>query len=193
MYEVHVTLEGLADFLYNRMTPEDLEAFRGGQTGGTLTDAQRKEAAEKRLYVDKEGCYLPEWTTKRVLLEGARWGKLKLGKKPLDRILAAVAFVQEPSRFMRGGKPIKLRDYLREDIGRTPPKKGVCTIVRRPALKAGWQLMIRLMVLDDVIPDKAIKEAFEMAGMYVGVGAWRPEFGRFIVRSFTTKRGTGKE
>ena len=26
--------------------------------------------------------------------------------------------------------------------------------------------------------------ALDSAGLYVGIGAWRPEFGRFIVRDF---------
>jgi hypothetical protein len=58
-------------------------------------------------------------------------------------------------------------------------------IIRRPALKAGWRLQGALMVLDDSVPAEAIHSALVAAGVYVGVGAWRPEFGRFLVPAFT--------
>lgn len=195
MYEITITIEGLADYLFNRMTEADLAGFRGGQSGGNATDEQRRKASEGRVYADDEGLFLPAWTIKRVLLDGANAGNLKLSKKPLARRLAAVAFTQGVGRFYRGAKAIRERDYLSEVPGRTPPKKGTMTIVRRPALKAGWLLAFRIAVLDDGVPPQIIRDALDAAGIYVGIGAWRPEFGRFIVREFSvigseTKRGT---
>src|SRR3990167_1605540 len=183
MYEIQCVLEGTADVLFNRMTEEDLAGFRGGQGTGDRTDEQRQKLAEKKVYVDDQGLYLPAWTLKRVILEGAHSVGLKLNRKPLRQRLAAVMFIAGLPRFVRDDQEnIRERDYLHETGGRIPPKKGVYALIRRPALRTGWQLQVSLTILDDGVPADAIRRSLDAAGLYVGIGAWRPEFGRFIVR-----------
>lgn len=190
MYQVQITLEGIADFLFNRMTEADLAGFRSGKSSGDMSDEQRRKAAEAKVYADADGLYLPAWTVKKAIMEGAQVAGLKLNRKPLRQRLAATLFVQGVGgRFVTDkGKPVKHADYLSEVMGRTPPgPRGKAAIVRRPALKIGWRLVVTAAVLDDGVPPKAVQEALEAAGPYVGVGAWRPEFGRFILRDFTIK------
>ena len=186
MYSAGIVVEGIADFLFNRMSEEELRGFRAGQGGGDKTDEARAKAAELKVYADDEGLYLPAWTVKKAIIEGAHSAGLKLNRKPLRQRLAAVMFVQGVGRFTdKKGKPITERDYMSEVVGRIPPgPKGRATIVRRPALRGGWRLRAGIAVLDDGVPDEAIKTALESAGLYVGIGAWRPEFGRFVVREF---------
>ena len=62
------------------------------------------------------------------------------------------------------------------------------TIVRRPAMKAGWKIQATIAVLDDTLPVEALRNAIETAGLYVGVGSWRPEFGRFVLREWAIDR-----
>ena len=191
MYEIQVVIEGIADFLFNRMTDEEMAGFRGGTSAGDKTDEARGKLAEKKVYADGDGLFLPAWTLKRVILDGAHAAGLKLNRKPLRQRLSAVMFVQGTPRFVDvKGKSVKERDYMHEVAGRVPPKKGVMTIVRRPAMKAGWRLRGTLAVLDEGVPDKAVRESLEASGVYVGVGAWRPEFGRFVVREFKTGKAS---
>lgn len=184
MYFLNFTIEGVADFLFNRMTEEDLSGFRGGKSSGDLTDEQRQKLAEKKVYADDAGLYLPAWTVKRAILEGAHSVGLKLNRKPLRQRLAAVMFVTTLPRFSRDGQSIQERDYLHETGGRIPPRKGVYALIRRPALRAGWTLRATLTILDDGVPADAVRQSLEASGLYVGIGAWRPEFGRFIVREW---------
>lgn len=182
MYELNVTIEGIADFLFNRMTEDELKGFRAGASAGDKSDEARGRLAEQKVYADDQGLILPPWTVKRLVLDGAQRAGLKLNRKPLGQRLSAVVFVQGSPRFVDPkGKPAKARDYMHEVPGRVPPRKGVMTIVRRPALKAGWRLKATLAVLDDGVPPDSVRAALESAGLYVGVGAWRPEFGRFLV------------
>lgn len=193
MYHITATIEGIADFLFNRMTEEDLSDFRSGASGGKLTDEQRSKKAEGKVYQDEAGLILPAWTIKKLFLNGAFEGKLKLAKKPLHRIIAAMVFVQGSGRFVNDrGKPVTERDYMHEVPGRTPPRTGTMTIVRRPALKAGWRVRMEVAVLDDSVPSEALKDALSNAGLYVGAGSWRPEFGRFIVVEWTMSKEAKK-
>lgn len=186
MYQVAFTIEGIADFLFNRMTDEDLAQFRGAASGGKMTDEQRLKRAEGKVYSDDDGLFLPAWTVKKLFLNGAFEGKLKFDKKPLHRIIAAMVFVQGAGRFVNDrGKPVMERDYIHEITGRTPPRTGAMTIVRRPAMKAGWLISAQAAVLDASIPPDALKNALTSAGLYVGVGSWRPEFGRFILKEWS--------
>lgn len=189
MYQVSMKIEGIADFLFNRMTEEDLGDFKGGKSGGQMTDDQRLKRAEGKVYSDEAGLFLPPWTVKKLFLNGAFEGKLKLSKKPLHRIIAAMVFVQGPGRFVDDrGKPVVERDYIHQITGRTPPRTGAMTIVRRPAMKAGWKIQATMAVLDDTLPVEALRNAIETAGLYVGVGSWRPEFGRFVLREWAIDR-----
>ena len=140
------------------------------------------------FYADDTSLYLPPWTMKRLLLDGAFTGRLKIGKTPLHKLVAAMVFVQGPARFMRDGAYIVERDYLHKVPGRQPPKKGGMAIIRRPALTLGWQLTATLAVLDDNLPPDPLRDALAIAGLRVGVGSWRPEHGRFIVRAWTLQR-----
>lgn len=190
MYQVQMTWEGIADLLFNRMTEADLSGIRGGNSSGDKTDAQRQAAAWDKVYADSEGLYMPAWTVKKVILEGAHTAGIKLNRKPLRQRLAATLFVQGiGGRFVNEkGKPVKKADYLSEVVGRIPPgPRGKTTIVRRPALRLGWRLIATAAVLDDGVPEKSIQQAIEAAGPYVGIGAWRPEFGRFHLLDFTVK------
>lgn len=44
----------------------------------------------------------------------------------------------------------------------------------RPQFAAGWQCTGSIMVWDEQITDKALRDIFEFAGQYKGIGDWRP-------------------
>ena len=55
----------------------------------------------------------------------------------------------------------------------------------RPAMRAGWRAEFDLMVVLPEYLDRAwIKDSLDMAGRLIGVGDFRPTFGRFTVVSF---------
>lgn len=193
MYTIDATFKGLADMLFNRMPDEEMANFRSGKSSGDMSDEQRAKLAEKRAYADDAGLYWPQWTVKKTILEGASAAGLKFNRKPLRQRLAAVLFVREPGRFVtENGKMVAERDYLHQVPGRQPPgPKGKMAIIRRPALKAGWLLRVRLVVVDDAVPPEAVRQATEQAGMLVGTGAWRPEYGRFVVTEWSVSKENG--
>jgi len=52
----------------------------------------------------------------------------------------------------------------------------------RPAMKVGWTIAVDLMVnLGEYIPPEALHDVLVNAGRLVGVGDFRPTYGRFAV------------
>lgn len=58
----------------------------------------------------------------------------------------------------------------------------------RPAFKAGWQLEFEITVIDDQIPSDIVKDVLDLAGRTVGIGDYRPKFGRFMVTHFEVRK-----
>ena len=56
-------------------------------------------------------------------------------------------------------------------------------MVNRPVFP-NWTLDFDLNVIDDRAEIPVIKEILEYAGLYVGIGTFRPKFGRFEVKKF---------
>ena len=78
-------------------------------------------------------------------------------------------------------------DYsAREAILRATQSCGGSAVTReRPALKAGWSVTVQLEVLvaEYITPD-ALSDVLTNAGRLVGVGDFRPTFGRFRIERF---------
>jgi hypothetical protein len=51
----------------------------------------------------------------------------------------------------------------------------------RPIFKDGWTLDFTVLIADDRITEDLVHDAFNSAGLLAGLGAGRPDFGRFIV------------
>jgi hypothetical protein len=45
-----------------------------------------------------------------------------------------------------------------------------------------WSLRFTLQVITDVINSENVKMALETAGLYIGIGDYRPRYGRFRIR-----------
>jgi hypothetical protein len=178
MFTVKGRIEGIAPFLYNRMI--DPSVLDSGVSGAPQTKAERVAEASQRVYRNGHGLYVPAWNFKRCLLDGAKKGKIKISKTGLYDLLYATAFVQGDPVFGKDDP-----DFIHECVGRIPPKRGAAAIIRRPALSPGWSLPFELLIADDRIPPESIRRALETAGLLVGIGAWRPEYGRFIVKEFS--------
>jgi len=54
----------------------------------------------------------------------------------------------------------------------------------RLALQKGWSLSFDIFISDDQLPKEAVKAILDYAGQCIGIGDYRPRFGRFIVTKF---------
>ena len=180
MYTVIGKLKGVAPILFNRMTEASESSLATGSAGGKLTEDQRMEEALLKVYRGEQGIFLPSWTFKQVMLAGCKKAGIKRGKASLAPFLEATVF---PDHELPFGK--EAPDFIHEHWGRRPPKTGGACMIKRPAFREGWELSFRLSVVDDRIPAGDIRKSLDEAGLLVGMGSWRPEYGRFVVTEWS--------
>ncbi len=190
MYHISGVLEGVAPKLFSRFTEEAKESLEKASSGGKFTKEQRVAEAEQLVHRNKDGYIcLPAWNLKKCLMNGATAGGLKEGRKSLMPYIAATVFVEGELLFSKNGSGnLTQVDFMHECVGKRPPKTGGACMIRRPALDTGWQLPFRFIVVDDRRNPDQLRRALEEAGLLIGLGSWRPEYGRFIVRDWKVQK-----
>src|SRR5215831_1003060 len=177
MYSISGTIEGVAPLLQGAFTSAAIKSLDEGTTGGKFTRAERIAEVADRVHRDPDGgIILPKWNFKKCLSLGAAAANLKEGRKGFRQFLDATVF---PTADLSFGKTEP--DDVLEVVGRRPPKTGPACIVRYPMFHAGWRLDFGLSFVDERRVADHIRRALEEAGLLVGLGPWRPEYGRFVV------------
>lgn len=183
MYRVEGTIEGIAPILFNA---PDLDMLKPGGSQRQKTELERDEESLKRAYVNGHGLYLPAWNFKKCLLNGFQALDLRVPGSKMKRLwkfVQPVLFVDGDLNFgiespdFINGSPEQC--FLHKCPGRNAD--GSATIVRRPAIREGWRLPFRISVLDDLVRAEDVHVSLIAAGERVGLGGWRPEYGRFQV------------
>jgi hypothetical protein len=178
MYKIKGGLEGMADILFN--APPPIEEEKGkGKAPSKMSSEELRQEAMKRLHRNGQGIFLRPEALLESMYDGSNRAGLKDGKRALSRLLEATVFVEDAILF---GKDEP--DYVHTCWGRVPPRTGAMVPIRRPAMNAGWKVSFTLAVMNDSIGEGQIREALDHAGLMVGVGSWRPQYGRFRVTSW---------
>lgn len=179
---VEVRIRGTVDYLQHRRPPKsEEEKEEGSRTSGEI---DYSKDAEKATYRDDGiGCYIPAKQIQACLIKSGVDFKIKgkSRKTYKDRMNAAI--VVEPDKIPFSPKKDK-PDYNHEDWGKIPPRTGSMVWISRPAYKMGWEADFRMLVLDDQIPLKMLREILANAGQFYGIGDWHPRYGRFEVLQF---------
>lgn len=176
-YAVAVTVEGSADFLFHRWNSEavDEKAKAAKNSKGKRTDD-----VESYVYrTDKGELAIPGEYLRGAIINAAKFRQDPRSprKSAMDLYKAGVV-VATPL----AGLGTKEWDYLdrrrvqvqRQGINRT-----------RPAMKVGWKVTFDLMVLlPEYIDRQQLREVIESAGRLIGIGDFRPTFGRFGIIKF---------
>lgn len=135
---------------------------------------------EAGLYWSEElgGIVIPSDNLERCIQDGAR--KSRLGKD-----FAAGVFVTEPEVAVSHRKSGKSKEAIYSDPSYTL-RKGVkvqmARIIRiRPMIPTGWSIKFNVEFEDSIVSRASVIDAITEAGATVGLGDWRPKFGRFAV------------
>jgi len=188
MYTVDVKIVGVSPLLQHRFpVPELDEMSKGGRRQTGATDYTQEW--RNYFYATPEGAiYQPASHIEGALTSAAVNFKItgKRGKTYKDLFKAAVFVtpeelplgINEPDKLdADADKPL----YL--DV--RPVVVNRARIVRiRPAFKPGWELEFSIEVLDDQIAPEMVQDVLTLAGRAVGIGDYRPKFGRFRVARF---------
>jgi hypothetical protein len=130
------------------------------------------------MHVDAaSGAYIPKDAFKNSLLQGVKLAGLKEGRRSAYGIVEATVF---PTEHLYLGK--QTFDQVFETPARIPPRTGSLVIIRYPMFNQGWSAKFSLLLAmdrKDIVG--FVQDGLESAGLLVGVGSWRPEYGRFMV------------
>lgn len=176
-YAVHITLEGASDLLFHRWNCEAVDA-----KSKAAKNSKAKKEDDVETYVwrnDKGHLAIPGEYVRQAVIHAAKFKQDPRSprKSAMDLFKAGVVSLTDYASL---GK--KDWDYL--DTRRvTVQRAGINRT--RPAMKKGWTAEFTLQVLTpEYIDPTLFQDVLGTAGRLVGVGDFRPTYGRFNVVSF---------
>ncbi len=176
-YRAHVAIEGVADLLFHRWSNEAVEAKAAAAKG---SKAKKTDDVESYVWRCENGNLgLPGEYLRRSIVNAAKFKQDPRSprKSAMDLFNAAVVSLTNLADLGVG-------EWDYEDRRRVVVQRNAVTRVR-PAMRAGWRAEFDLMVtLPEYIAPQFLAQVVGDAGRLVGVGDFRPTFGRFIVVNF---------
>lgn len=176
-YTVAATISGVAPILFHRWNVEGVEAKAKAAKGSA---AKKSDDIESYLWRNDEGFIcLPGEYLRQAIIHAAKFKQDPRSprKSAMDLFKAAVISLT-PLASLGATEP----DFL--DRRRVMVQRNGITRVR-PAMKEGWSATIELMVnLPEYVPPILLRQVLDDAGRLIGVGDFRPTYGRFAVSNW---------
>lgn len=176
-YAVAVTIEGSADFLFRRWNPEAIEEKAKAPKNSA---SKKTDNVESYVYRTQDGMLaIPGEYLRGAVINAARFRQDPRSprKSAMDLFKAAIV-VTTPLATLG----VKEWDYL--DKRRVMvQRQGINRV--RPAMRAGWSATFDFLVmLPEYVDRNMLRETIESAGRLIGVGDFRPTYGRFGITNF---------
>lgn len=177
MKTIKVTIKGISPLLSHRFSMDG-----AGEPGKKRTGVPDwKAEANKSLYQQPDGTlYEPADHMEGALKAAAKSFKVA-GKRgaTYSRLVGSTVSVQ-PDVLVH-----KLTDW---EVDARPVVVQKARVIRYRPKFINWELDFNLLAADDQLPVSVIKEILDHAGLYCGIGDYRPErggkFGKFMVTKF---------
>lgn len=171
-----VTIQGIAPLLMHRYPLEEAgEIKRRGEI------PSHEEECEKAMYRNEEGCYIPSsWISAMLVQAGSKFRK---GKSTYKDIMKTV--IVEPDEI-----PLLRKDGNRYDT--YDEKLVVPAVVQRQRIVRArpkfnsWKASFEIAFDEKLVKPEDMKAILDLGGSTIGIGDWRPKYGRFEVGEFKT-------
>lgn len=183
-YVVTVRICGLADILFHRWNVESVEEKSKAAKG---SKAKKTDDIESYVWRDAERkICIPGEYVRQAVIHAAKFRQDPRSprKSAMDLYKAAVLSLTTlaPIRTAASKQTTETWDYL--DKRRVTVQRSGVTRVR-PAMLSGWEASFQLMVnLPEYIRPDDLHDTLSNAGKLIGLGDFRPTYGRFSVTSF---------
>jgi len=192
MYTVDCKVKGVSPLIQHRFPiPDPEDASKGGRKSTGAIDYS--EEWREYFYATAEGMiYQPATHFEGAMVKAAVNFKVvgKRGKTYKDLFSASVFVL--PDQIPHN---ITVPDELGTDgdqplyLDVRPVVVNRARVIRiRPAFSPGWILEFDIEVIDDQIHPELVHDILTLAGKTVGIGDFRPKFGRFEVIRFEADR-----
>lgn len=172
--KINVTIRGITPLLQNRFPESEQVEDKTRKRAGTID-----EDVEKKLYRLPDGTiYQPAEHILAAMVK-ASTNFLIVGKKKKSyKDLVKSAIIIEPECI-----PHKIQKWVIDKRSVVNPATRGRQIRSRPRFDE-WELDFKIITYEKQLPFEVIKQILDYAGMYVGIGDFRPRFGRFVVTKF---------
>lgn len=176
-YVAEITIQGTSDFLYHRWNCEAVEEKAKAKKGSA---AKKTDDLESYVYRDeKGGLCIPGEYLRMAIIAAAKYRQDPRSprKSASDLFKAAIVSITTLA-------PLGTKEWDYEDKRRVVIQRNAITRTR-PAMKAGWKVTIQLMCnLPEYISPALLNEVIQQSGKLIGIGNFRPTFGRYQVVQF---------
>ena len=178
-FSAKIRLQGTQDILFHRWNDEDVQAKAEAKKG---SEEKKRDNPEAYIYRNEEGniCIPGRYIVRSVVEAGRNFqdprSKRKMAK---DLVQAAVMSDEILSPILVKGKPVEQWDY--DDRQRVCIMRSAITRTR-PAFKKGWEVEFTLISLvPELVTPDFLRKLVDNAGLLIGLGDFRPTYGRFRV------------
>jgi hypothetical protein len=176
-YIVEVGIEGSADFLFHRWNNEAVAEKAASAKG---SKAKKTDDIESYVYRDDKGNLgVPGEYFRQSIINAAKFRQDPRSprKSAMDLYKAGVVSITPLASL--GVKDWDYIDQRRVTVNRAGITRS------RPAMKIGYRVNFQLMInLPEYINPNDLREVIEQAGRLIGIGDFRPTFGRFGIVKF---------
>lgn len=177
-YTVQVTVEGTAALLFHRWSVDGVEAKAKAAKG---SKAKKEDDLESYIYRDQDGFIcLPTEYFRMAVVNAAKYKQDPRSprKSAMDLFKAGIVGLSDLCSL--GVKEWQYVDRRRVMIQRN----GITR--HRPAMYPGWKASMEFQVLlPEYINPQMLNDTIQSAGKLIGVGDFRPTFGRFQINHFS--------
>lgn len=183
-YRADITIEGVAPIMFHRWSCEAVEAKATAAKG---SKTKREDNVESYLYRDSTGeIAIPGEYLRQAIIEAAKFRQDPRSPRKCAKDLYKAALISLTDLATTGATD---PDYL--DRRRVCVQRAAVTRVR-PVLNVGWSATFQMMVqTPEYISPQTLNAVTADAGRLVGVGDFRPSYGRFVVTGFTILEESG--
>lgn len=177
-YAVALTITGSSDLLFHRWNCEAVDAKAKAAKN---SKAKKSDDIESYMWRDEAGmiCLPGEYLRQSIIMAAKfRQDPRSPRKSAMDLFKAGVVSLTNLAS-LGATEP----DYL--DTRRVMVQRAGVNRTR-PAMRVGWKADFELQILTpEYIDQHFLNEVTQMAGRLIGVGDFRPTFGRFNVTAFS--------
>lgn len=176
-YVATFRIKGTADILFHRWNVEEVAAKAGAAKG---SKTKKTDNIESYVYRNDAGeLCLPGEYVRQAVVNAAKFRQDPRSprKSAMDLFKAAVVSLTPMAS-------LGVKDWDYQHACRVMIQRNGITRVR-PALKMGWEAEFQFLVnLPEYVPSEVLHEVLTQAGKLIGVGDFRPTYGRYQVTEF---------
>lgn len=173
-YVVSVGIEGSADLLFHRWNPDAVDEKAKAAKG---SKAKKSDDIESYVYRNDDGeLCLPGEYVRQAIIHAAKFRQDPRSPRKSAMDLYKAGVISLTPLASLGASVWDYEDRRRVVVQRNGVNR------TRPAMKAGWRAELELLVnLPEYIPAHDLHDVLSAAGRLIGVGDFRPTYGRFVV------------